>query len=478
MVTKISARTALAGLILASTPMTLSASTGEGTETLAASEAQPDPKQIEKQRKQQMKEWRKLYGVGPYPDEVDAYASSKPDALRPFYKTLYYDGEHNAVVNFERLGLAAMQLGHLKEAEEAFDAAISRIETIYSKDEQAQKARSSWSKEGIKDFKGEPYERAMAYYYRGILHLIAGQFEDARVMFMNAEYQDTISEAEEFQSDFAVMNFLTGWATRCAGNASGAADYFTAAQKADPTVQLPADGDNFLVLAELGKGPVKVKRGDRNELLAFEASETAPTDDIKVFASQQELALKPVSSVFAQATTRGGRPIDSILKGKANFKSTTETVGQVGAMTGMTIMSQAQATQNVGMANVGAAVSMLGMFSSIMSSGVKPDADIRMWDTLPDSIALITIKRPGEGSGLEAKFAKLPQGGSAQAPPVLNASHPSCGVFWTRSRSAVDVDPAVPGNDADVVKARKKQKTALDKDTQFRAALRSSESTL
>ena len=42
-------------------------------------------------------------------------------------------------------------------------------------DKSAKKARSYFSEESKKIFQGEPYERVMAYYYRGILYWMDGE---------------------------------------------------------------------------------------------------------------------------------------------------------------------------------------------------------------------------------------------------------------------------------------------------------------
>ena len=69
----------------------------------------------------------------------------------------------------------------------------------------------------------------MAYFYRGILYLGDDDYDNARAAFKAAEFQDTVAEDEEFSGDFALMNLLSGWATRCDGDPNQAEDYFSAA---------------------------------------------------------------------------------------------------------------------------------------------------------------------------------------------------------------------------------------------------------
>ena len=107
-----------------------------------------------------------------------------------------------------------MEVGEFDVAEKAFDQGITRIDAIYANNENAKKARSLWTKESAKDFKGEPYERAMVY-YRGLLYLRKGDYQNARASFLAAEYQDTVAEQDTYLGDFAVMNLLAGWSSHC-----------------------------------------------------------------------------------------------------------------------------------------------------------------------------------------------------------------------------------------------------------------------
>lgn len=397
--------------------------------------------------------------VRPDSADADAYAQSKREALRPFYKTLYLDGEHNAVLNFERLGLAAMELGAYDEAEWALDEALQRIESFYGKTEVARQARSKWTGEGIKDFKGEPYERVMAYYYRGLLYLREGDYQNARASFMAGEFQDTLSEAEEFQGDFALMNYLSGWASYCMGDTTQASDAFAIAKQVNPAVRLPGK-ENTLLIADIGRGPVKMARGSENKLLTFADALDAGRDErVSVAAGKAPaLALDEYSNVYFQATTRGGRAFDSILNGKAQLRNGLQGGAGVGYVLTQSGLPPLQL----------AGLAILAVSGGI-STKVKPDADVRRWDTLPNhvSVGLLSAKPTQQVS---YRFS-AEGNASIAATPVMRAHQGKCGIAWSRSRSAVGAPTGAPGNDADIVKARDKNKEAQALDASFRQRL-------
>lgn len=395
----------------------------------------------------------------PVPADVQAAASAFADKpgvaeLKPLFERLFVEGERNATLNLERIGLAALYLGRMDVAEKALDAAALRIDQIYADNPEAQKAKSLWSAEKVKDFKGEPYERAMAFFYRGLVYAARNDFQNARAMFKQADYQDTVAEAEQYAGDFGLMPYMAGWASHCDGNAALAADFQQMAAKGDKNyAQIPATPP-VLVLFESGRAPFKYGAGKFGEALKWQAHDAvAPaaksacvSGDGDCFATQFVVG----ADVGFQATTRGGRPIDGVLGGKASFKEGAQTVAGVAGAIGNVGLQTAMLTGNRDAAGLG----MLGMFAGLVAQGVsastQAQADIREWEQLPGTVWLATVNNRQKE---QAASAVVETDASPDTPkPTVTrlVNTPSCQLYWGRDSSPLNVlreaGPVEPSN--------------------------------
>ena len=372
---------------------------------------------------------------------VQAYLSDKPEGTHSLFSRVVAEGERNRVLNLLRAGLAAMELGHSDLAAKSFDEALLTIETIYAGDEKAEQARSTFTAEDRKTFRGEPYERAMAFYYRGILYLMEGDYENARASFRSGILQDTLAEQEKYRGDFALLDFLAGWASQCNGNADLAAEAYALAKERNSEAMLPEAGHNLLVLADLGRAPVKYAEGDYVELLKIKANDKSYQIDTAFRLNDLPASLPNRESILWQAQTRGGREFDAILEGKAQFKEGMETASKVGgavAQAGVGVGMAGLASGNEDMARMGGAMTAVGGFvtliSGAMAQAAKPEADIRQWDNLPETAVYGTYRIE---SGAMRSVSNLPgnvrQGGDTR-----------CRTVWTRH-------PATDTNDAHAV---------------------------
>ncbi|ARJ65822.1 hypothetical protein WV31_09195 [Magnetospirillum sp. ME-1] len=400
--------------------------------------------------------------VSPAPAVVQAYLEDKPTELRRHFFIAQAQGDRNRVLNHMRLGLASFAMGRDRLAEQLFDDALVGIEAIYADNEEARKARGLWVKEGIKDFKGEPYERAMAYYYRGLLYLKAGDYENARASFKGGMLQDAFAEEEQYRADFALMPFLQGWAAHCSGNESLAAEDFKEFRAINKDAPLPRDHDNVLVLVETGTAPVKISDGPRLKIKRSGSTETVSIawtdpDRPKDHPTGNAVLLE---DIFRQASTRGGRPFDSILEGKAEYKDTADTVGNV-ALIGAAVAAkvatdrpryretkeqrEARQQAQAGAALVGAGLAVIGGLSKLFASTIESQADTRYWDNLSDRVQGLTLALPDKVATIDVSF-QSPGGAPLEtvARPIQRAG--KCGLVWARHGSAVPRNPRAPNS--------------------------------
>jgi hypothetical protein len=374
-----------------------------------------------------------------------SFAEQHEEWARPLMTSLYTDGEWGAVLNFKRLGLAAMERQKFGLARRAFDEAILRVEEIYANDANAQKARSVFNAEAIKDFKGEPYERAMLYYYRGLLYVEEGDYQNSRASFLAADRHITLSSAEaaSFTSDFGMLKYLAGWASHCDNDIVRGDQLLEEARAMDSKVQaLPAKPADSVVLVESGPAPVKWGDGEYKQILKFKPGDSADISPQLRTGNGKLVETLPVAGdIVYQATTRGGREVDGIMAGKASFKGTAATVGNVAMEVGTQAMMMSAVSGNRDMANAGLAGMFIGLVAKGVEKAANPAADTRFWDGLPARVHLVTDKDIASGKPV------LLVNGQPQ-PMTLLARQGRCSLAWARTTvstpvASVTADPQI-----------------------------------
>ena len=289
-----------------------------------------------------------------------------------------------------RTALELMRRGRFGEARMLLDDALLTIGSITANDPEAKKSRSLFSSESRKIFRGEPYERVMAYYYRGIIYWIDGEPDNARACFRSAQLQDTDLENREYSSDYVSLDYLDGLATvKLAGDGSDALKRARALRKQTPAPDYDSAA-NALFFIEFGHGPTKYATGEYAEELRFrEGQSTVVTASITI--DKVNIKLIPMDNLNFQAATRGGRIMDHILANKAVFKSSTDAVGDVALLSGA-VIAQNRRTQEAGLGLLA-----FGLASKIVSAATTPSADTRSWDNLPQHLAFSAIRlTPGK----------------------------------------------------------------------------------
>lgn len=327
-----------------------------------------------------------------------------------------------------QLGSAYLAKGDSEKALGAFLDAFYLMNNVTAFKELERGATSLVGAESNKAYKGDPYEKMYNSFYTGLLLLRKGDLENARAAFKNSILSDSDSEGDQYKSDEPLLYLFNSRVERLLGNDSLSDDLFKQAVDAflksspltqdvfepemayvgqDPTV---AEGPlknfikrdyNVFIIIESGKGPVKGRSGQYGEKAFFWGEDTT-IQEVGINIDGQNVSEKPlVADVYYQATTRGGRKMDSILKGKAQFKDDAAQTANTMLEASNNMLQQGNQVRasnpyadTTGYAAAAGIMAFISMGSAIMSVATNPAADIRHWSLMPNKMWVYCIKLP------------------------------------------------------------------------------------
>ncbi len=287
-----------------------------------------------------------------------------------------------------RIGLEALRRGDWTEARDKLDRAILAQGGILGPRADAAQARSLFHREDRKLFVGEPYERALVYFYRAILYWMDGEPDNARACYHTAQLLDASAE-EAHRGDWVLPDFLAALASAKL-QLDWAESLLRAQQNYHGTLPPLDPAANVLVFVEFGRGPRKYAGGEYGEVLHFQPG-TALARTAVLRIDDRVVRMGPIDDVSYQATTRGGRVMDQILDNKAEFKATADNVGDA-ALVGAAISAyQPRSHRSDGLT---AGLAAVGVLSKLVAAATTPEADTRCWDNLPNNLGFAALKLP------------------------------------------------------------------------------------
>lgn len=349
---------------------------------------------------------------------VFAGCATPPPAKLAFTGDPLVDGENaiqkgpprDRVLWEYRTALVAMRQGKYDIARRDLESAVARLMNLYGPDKSAKEARNLFKAEARKSFIGEPYERVMAYYYRGILYWMDGEPDNARACFRSGQLMDSDTAEKTYASDYVLLDYLDGYITqRLGGDGAEAIRRAEASAKMWKPPQFSTNA-NVLVFVDYGSGPSKFATGEHAEQLRFRCN-PSNVRSARVRVAGATGKAVPYDDLCFQATTRGGRVMDHVLANKAVFKKTTDVAGNVALISGGAVLAtqHGRDAQIAGLALLGA-----GLISKVISASTIPEADIRTWDNLPLYLSFVALElAPGQHT-LQVEFLN-------EAGQVLNA---------------------------------------------------------
>jgi len=294
-----------------------------------------------------------------------------------------------------RVAMVALKEQRYDEARELLDAALPSAGTMLEGGQQAERARSWLGREREKVFYGEPYERAMGWFYRGMLYWRDGEPDNARACYRTAQLLDAAA-AQSDRGDWVLLDYLDGYATAKLGGDGG--DALVRARATVPTLPDFDTAANVLVFLQFGFGPVKRSGGDVGEGLTYGGGYSRTQSAVVRANGGHGHAALALDDLTHQATTRGPRQFDLELARKAAVKKTGDTVGDIGFFPGL-ILTQPEETREIGLGLLG-----FGLAGKALGGTIKPGADTRSWNNLPQYLAFTALRLPAGEHELEIDF--------------------------------------------------------------------------
>jgi len=289
-----------------------------------------------------------------------------------------------------KLAAAAVRRGQFNEARMQLDAARRTTDGILDAtgpDTAAASSRGLFHPEADKPFVGEPYERIMADFYRGLIYWRDGEPDNARALFRSGSFLAGGSADKPSQGGWVLLDYLDGFVTARLHGDGGDALARARARSAHPLPDYDL-GANTMIFAEYGPGPIKYATGQYRQQLKIYLSEPVTTADARIVVEGRTIDLMPWDDVGMQATMRAGRVMDQILGNKAEFKQVTDLVGDA-ALAGAAGTAALGRGRRTGEA---AALALAGVTSKLVSAATQPAADIRAWDNLPRYLSFAALR--------------------------------------------------------------------------------------
>ena len=286
-----------------------------------------------------------------------------------------------------RVGLVALKQNQPNDAKALFEAAMPAAGQILQADASTRMAQSLFSPENVKGFHGEPYERAMGWFYRGLIYWMDGEPANARACFRTAQLMDALAEKHEHRADWVMLDYLDGFITAKLGKDGSAA--LRRAREHAGAIALPDynPAANTLLVLQTGFGPVKKSGGDVGEALVYDGGHS-DVAQIRITVASRTVTAPIFDNLTVQASTRGSRAMDLVLARKATVKKVGDTIGDVGTVPGVVLVDY-EDTRDAGLALLG-----VGLVGKFIGNSVETRADTRTWNNLPQHLSFVALNLP------------------------------------------------------------------------------------
>jgi len=314
------------------------------------------------------------------------------------------------VLNNLRLGSAALANYDLDAAEGAFLRAYEVLNSVGVNDG-GRTVGAVLVSENIRIWRGEPFERAMANFYLGLVYYMRHDYANARGAFENAlfklrDYGEKKKGAKpdkyaEIESNFALGHLMLAKAHQRLGRDDMAEKYFKRTGELRPDLAAAADPDanrraNVLLVVDFGNGPRKIGDGMGSVVgFAPKPVDVGPPPPPWVTVDGQPVQVaavaRPPVDLLVLAQDRRWQSIDTIRVMK-------DLIG-TGLMTGGMIYGM----QHDSRPEIVLAALLGGALLKASSQ-----ADLRHWEMLPRTTYVLPLTLPPGTHDVTVNFPDVP----------------------------------------------------------------------
>lgn len=349
---------------------------------------------------------------------VRAYYEWDFPAARERFRERVADAQpdEDVLLDHLRLGQAALADGALEEAEDALLVAFDYLSTAGLNADRTTAA--VWMNEGVRIWKGEPFEQALAYHSVATLFAVKGDWENARAAAANsifrltdfgaeagdrtmteraAEDDDFLDEGyDAVETDFALgylMQGLAGSLVRAGGEAASGAQLDAAVALdpglADVVEQVRSGTTDTILFIEFGKGPTKQRYGPDGVFTRFAPQDVGPArvrvtvDDVPRYAG------RAAADVNRMSTDHRWNAFEDVRQAKS-------LIGSGLTWGGLAVLSSASRHDDGTKAAVGVGMLLAGL---ITKSNAR--ADVRYNELSPQALFVVPLALDGAPSRVE-----------------------------------------------------------------------------
>jgi tetratricopeptide (TPR) repeat protein len=321
--------------------------------------------------------------------------------------------DENFALNNLRLGSAELAQYDFQGAEDAFLKAYEVLNS-FGVNNGGRTLGAVLVDEKMKVWRGEPFERAMANFYLGLIYYTQHDYNNARAAFENAlfklkDYPDkddaSKDEFKEADSSFVVATIMLGRCWQQLGRDDLARAQFDAVIKERPDLEPLANyqrnaDSNLLLVVEYGHGPERKTTFD-GSILGFTPTpdEVGPIPSPRVEVDGQwenaHVFHEAPFDLLAMAQDRKWQSIDTIRAVKSAIGTGLIAGGAVEGARGLDESGGRQRTDLIVGASLLAAGAMLKATSQ---------SDVRGWDMLPRTVFVIPLHVPPGAHDVTVEF--------------------------------------------------------------------------